>query len=419
MDAALTKPNIAPEALTKLSYRKPIISQEGLLPRIFVTDVTRETLRDLAARTKNDAIKETLAHIPVLLRDTRLMSPAARISEATVSSAFSAFLLANPAIAGTGPIRAVALSSGDLWIAFERGIEIPAQRLGITPVLNTATLLGFRISPVGNLSWDICDSIIINPPGLSLKWRDLKGYQREVVIRAAPDAALMQESRTNSYDQRGGEAVVVDARTLIQGQPLTFECPFSWSEVPGHGRVLTNGNIHLPLERPNTRQDGFPSEIRFAQGVSTADWKFFLRAVKGCYLDAVLPPLGAGFDLSIIKERIRAIKSGKTPERDDADTPSLNVECFVPPPGQNTHIDIGENIIFLLERQEGQPFYLVDAPRTCALYIFQSRSDAVAWATRSISFSAARARCCYWFPHIAGWQKEVSEWLTAQRVRGY
>lgn len=409
---------VAPEHLARLSYQRPIVANGSLCPRIVVTEVTRETLSEIAQRTTNQAIREKLLAISELLRKELLVNPALRISTQDLDSAFNAFLQQNPAIAGKEPLLIVALSSGDLWVCFQEAIEVPYQRLGITPTICINRLLGLRISRAGNVIWDIKPEIAGGRQPM-LKWRDLTGYHREIVIRAAPDAPLNLGGRPRYYGQCGGEAVVVDARTLLQGQPLTFECPFTWSVVPGSGRVLTNGTIHLPSERPKTNEDGFPSEIRFAQGVSAADWKFFLRAVKGCYLDGVLPPVGVGYDFSILKERIRAIKNGRILERDDTDTPSQNVECFVPPQNQSTRIDLGENIVFVLQRQEGQPLYLVDAPRTCALYVFESRSDAVNWATRSISFSEARARSFYWLPHISGWQKEISDWLAQHRVLGY
>jgi len=160
-------------------------------------------------------------------------------------------------------------------------------------------------------------------------------------------------------------------------------------------RCITDGNYRFPLTRP-FRSKWTYSGISFASGHNAANWLLFLKTIHGQYVDDII-------DIKKTRERMQSIKR----QRQNRERIQRIGQCFRGHKAISS-VSIGKNLLFTLQRGE-EELFVVDSPEYAnALYVFDSRDDAMAWATRAITWREARERARLVRTHHGNWKEQVN-----------
>jgi hypothetical protein len=168
-------------------------------------------------------------------------------------------------------------------------------------------------------------------------------------------------------------------------------------------RVLTNGAVRIPLERPRYGDWANWQEITYLKPISSQNWQLMLQSLIGQYVRDVV-------EVTAVQKRMDEVKkTRKQRERAEETLRALRKGQFFN--GQHAKaVSIGQNFIFSL----GDELHLVDSPDYGkGLYVFSTYEDAYAWASRQIDYREARKRAAAFIPHHEGWVERLSPLLQA------
>lgn len=153
-------------------------------------------------------------------------------------------------------------------------------------------------------------------------------------------------------------------------------------------RCVTDGYYSFPVKRP-VRSEWTYNPIGFAVGVSARNWPLFLRVIIGMRVDGVV-------ELRKTRRELKSALEGRQRERRE----QRLGQCFG---GSAESIAIGSNLLFTVRRGEAVR-YIVDSPNYgAALYVFRRYPDAMAWASRRITWREARERASEVHIHRGDW----------------
>lgn len=205
----------------------------------------------------------------------------------------------------------VTLSNGHTWVLFDAPVRSRDGRSG---------WVSTRFHPRGGRQ----DEVLFGPgpssgrwssPCSGVRWQEPSGVCHEVVlcgewVDASAQSMLMSAAGFASEGRSQRFADVWRWRTLIPtsllspGATLTYRCAFQPVYRMGLGRAISDGEITLPVKRPQGREwseNTAYRSISWAKIVPTARWTDFLEQLQGNFAEELFP------DGTITEQSVRAV----------------------------------------------------------------------------------------------------------------
>lgn len=185
-----------------------------------------------------------------------------------------------------------------------------------------------------------------------------------------------------------------EATRLKEGDVFATEYPFQWQ-----GEYLTDGVLSFPSERPSGQSAWRQLSIA---AVPAQCWDLFLAGLEGKFRGDLLE-----YRQSFTKPKSQVQAKPQMTQRQQATQSVIRGQMWQGEEGARVHY--GRNIMFELLRP-GKYHYVVDNPGMGALYLFERKDDAEAFATGQIRRADAADVHTYLYHHGA-WQERLAALL--------